>query len=82
MDEYQLLEARAYGADTVLLIVAILEIGRLSGLITASRKLGMEPLVEVCNRSVCLCAPSRRSISATDDSMSADFFNIKNVRGL
>ena len=47
MDEYQLLEARAHGADTALLIVAVLEPAELSALMAASRALGMEPLVEV-----------------------------------
>lgn len=47
VDEYQLLEARANGADTVLLIVAILEVDQLDTLIQACRKLDMEPLVEV-----------------------------------
>lgn len=47
VEEYQILEARAYGADTVLLIVAIVEVDRLHRLIKASREWGMEPLVEV-----------------------------------
>lgn len=47
VEEYQILEARAYGADTVLLIVAILEVDRLQRLIKRSREWGMEPLVEV-----------------------------------
>ena len=47
VEEYQLLEARAHGADTVLLIVAILEVDRLQRLIETSRMWGMEPLVEV-----------------------------------
>ncbi|CAM9625132.1 unnamed protein product [Pylaiella littoralis] len=47
VDEYQLLEARANGADTVLLIVAVLEVDRLDQLIHACRELEMEPLVEV-----------------------------------
>ncbi|TYZ57730.1 hypothetical protein PybrP1_000714 [[Pythium] brassicae (nom. inval.)] len=47
IDEYQLLEARAYGADCVLLIVAILTPERLAELIEATHKLGMCPLVEV-----------------------------------
>ena len=47
IDEYQLLEARAHGADTALLIVAVLEPSELSALMAASRALGMEPLVEV-----------------------------------
>ena len=47
VDEYMLLEARAHGADTALLIVAILEPDELASLMAASRALGMEPLVEV-----------------------------------
>ena len=47
IDSYQLAEARAYGADTVLLIVACLTPDELAALIRASRELGMEPLVEV-----------------------------------
>eukprot|EP01084_Bolivina_argentea_P263760 446546_1 len=47
VDEYMVLEARAYGADTVLLIVAILEVSQLARLIEFCRSEGMEPLVEV-----------------------------------
>ena len=47
IDAYQLLEARAHGADTALLIVAILEDDLLASLIARARALGMEPLVEV-----------------------------------
>jgi len=47
VDEYQLLEARAHGADTALLIVAVLPADELVHLISFSRNLGMEPLVEV-----------------------------------
>jgi len=47
VDEYQLLEARAAGADAVLLIVAALEQGRLSALIHAASELAMDALVEV-----------------------------------
>lgn len=46
-DEYQILEARLAGADTVLLIVKMLETDTLTRLFNYSRKLGMEPLVEV-----------------------------------
>ena len=46
-DEYQILEARLAGADTVLLIVAILTISQLEKLYLYSLSLGMEPLVEV-----------------------------------
>lgn len=47
LDRYQILEARSHGADTILLIVAILGVGQLQDLMQFSRKLGMEPLVEV-----------------------------------
>ena len=49
VDRYQVLEASAYGADTLLLIVAILDKKELRLLIDASRECGMEPLVEVAN---------------------------------
>jgi anthranilate synthase/indole-3-glycerol phosphate synthase/phosphoribosylanthranilate isomerase len=49
MDEYQVLEARVHGADSVLLIVASLDDARLTHLMRRSRALGMEPLVEVNN---------------------------------
>ncbi|KAI0311904.1 indole-3-glycerol phosphate synthase-domain-containing protein [Amylostereum chailletii] len=48
-DEYQILEARVWGADTVLLIVAMLDSERLAGLYAFAQGLGMEPLVEVNN---------------------------------
>lgn len=47
VDEYQIVEARAHGADTVLLIVAILDKTTLASLMRVARDLGMEPLVEV-----------------------------------
>jgi anthranilate synthase/indole-3-glycerol phosphate synthase/phosphoribosylanthranilate isomerase len=46
-DEYQILEARLAGADTVLLIVKMLSIELLTRLYKYSQSLGMEPLVEV-----------------------------------
>jgi len=55
-DEYQLHEARAYGADTVLLMKSILEEPLLDLLIKASRALCMEPLVEVVNEEETLAA--------------------------
>ncbi|EFQ87619.1 hypothetical protein PTT_16796 [Pyrenophora teres f. teres 0-1] len=48
-EEYQILEARLAGADTVLLIVKMLEEPILKKLYDYSRSLGMEPLVEVQN---------------------------------
>ncbi|QRV84286.1 anthranilate synthase [Ceratobasidium sp. AG-Ba] len=49
IDEYQICEARLWGADTVLLIVAMLPPDRLKALYLFSLSLGMEPLVEVNN---------------------------------
>jgi indole-3-glycerol phosphate synthase len=48
-DPYQIYEARAYGADCVLLIVAILSPQKLAELLQLSRQLGMMNLVEVHN---------------------------------
>lgn len=49
VDRYQILEGRVYGADTVLLIVAMLSDEKLHDLYNYSKSLGMEPLVEVNN---------------------------------
>lgn len=47
VDVYQLFEARAYGADGVLLIAAVLDRIHLRDLVQAARELGLTPLVEV-----------------------------------
>lgn len=47
LDEYQIAEARLAGADTVLLIVAMLDDTTLRRLYDYSMRLGMDPLVEV-----------------------------------
>ena len=46
-DPYQVFEARAYGADGILLIVAILTTEKLSELLQLSHQLGMMSLIEV-----------------------------------
>lgn len=51
IDEYQAYEARAYGADAVLLIVAALEEDILVQLFECVQNLGMTALVEVHNES-------------------------------
>ena len=48
--EYQVLRARACGADAVLLIVAALDDARLSALLACVRSYGMESLVETHTR--------------------------------
>ncbi|MFJ4978434.1 indole-3-glycerol phosphate synthase TrpC [Streptomyces coeruleorubidus] len=47
VDPYQVWEARAYGAELVLLIVAALGRTRLAELVALSREAGLTPLVEV-----------------------------------
>ncbi|KAF9579818.1 bifunctional tryptophan synthase trp1, partial [Lunasporangiospora selenospora] len=49
VDPYQILEARVYGADTILLIVAMLSVEQLHSLYKFAKGLGIEPLVEVNN---------------------------------
>ena len=51
IDSYQLVEARAYGADVALLIVAALTQERLVALAAYARDLGLSVLVEVHNES-------------------------------
>lgn len=46
-DPYQVFEARAFGADAVLLIASILSLSELSALIGMARNLGIAALVEV-----------------------------------
>lgn len=47
LEEYQIQEARAFGADAVLLMANVLDAGRLRGLYDFARELGMEALFEV-----------------------------------
>lgn len=47
VDEYQVFEARAWGADAILLIVAALDLGQMKAFESIARELGMAVLVEV-----------------------------------
>ena len=47
LEEYQILEARAYNADAVLLMVGILPAGRLPALVAKSRELGLDVMCEI-----------------------------------
>ncbi len=49
-DPYQIYESRAYGADSLLLIVAMLRPGKLQELLRLSHELNMSCLVEVHNK--------------------------------
>ena len=51
IDAYQITEARALGADCVLLIVAALDIMTLTNLYQHARNLGLDVLIEVHNRA-------------------------------
>ena len=50
IDEYQILEAKAIGADVILLFAACLETKRLGELAKFAKSLGLEILMEVHNR--------------------------------
>jgi indole-3-glycerol phosphate synthase len=50
-DDYQVYESRAYGADALLLIAAILSQGQLKELVSLSHSLGLRCLVEVHNEA-------------------------------
>ena len=49
VEPYEIAQARAYGADNVLLIVALLDINLLRDLIAEAQELALDPLVEVHN---------------------------------
>ena len=59
-DPYQVYEARGMGADTYLLIVAILSASQLGELLALGRELGMDALVEVHDEDELQVALGRR----------------------
>jgi indole-3-glycerol phosphate synthase len=51
IDEYQLVEAKAFGADVILLIAACLSVKEIKQLATTAKKLGLEVLLELHDES-------------------------------
>jgi len=74
VDSYQLLEARAWGADAVLLIVAALTDAELAALLAESRRLMLDALVEVHDR-----AELRRAIDAGATIVGVNNRNLKSL---
>ncbi len=74
VDEYQFWEARAYGADIVLLIVAALEQASLISFLGLSRELGMTPLVEVHDE-----AEAERAVAAGAEVIGVNARNLKTL---
>lgn len=70
LDVYQIVEARAYGADFYLLIAEILELPLMTELVSYGRALGMEPLIEFHSEEqiekVMKCAPLLVGINNRD----------------
>lgn len=71
---YQIWEAKAYGADLVLLIVAALEQDALVSLVERTRSLGLTPLVEVHDEAEVL-----RALEAGADVIGVNARNLKTL---
>lgn len=74
VSSYQLWEARAYGADLVLLIVAALAQPALESLVERTRSLGMTPLVEVHDQE-----EARRAVDAGARVIGVNSRNLKTL---
>ena len=79
IDEYQLLEAKAWGADIILLIASILNPQEVKNLATVAKSLGLNVLLEVHNeqeleRSIC---PELDAIGVNNRNLSDFTVNIQ-----
>ncbi|MCB0916390.1 MAG: indole-3-glycerol phosphate synthase TrpC [Actinobacteria bacterium] len=72
---YQLWEARAFGADLVLLIVAALEQEQLVSLIERAESIGLTPLVEIHDEE-----EGRRAVAAGADLIGVNARNLKTLK--
>jgi indole-3-glycerol phosphate synthase len=74
LTSYQLWEARAFGADLALLIVAALTDHELEGLVERARSIGLTPLVEVHDED-----EVRRAVDAGADLIGVNARNLKTL---
>jgi indole-3-glycerol phosphate synthase len=72
IDSYQILEAKAYGADLILLIAAVLNRAEIQALSTFAQSLGMEVLLEVHDK-----AELEKSIMPSLDMIGVNNRNLK-----
>ncbi|UWX54086.1 indole-3-glycerol phosphate synthase TrpC [Maribacter litopenaei] len=72
VDEYQLLEAKAYGADVILLIAAVLSEKEIKELSNFAKNLGLDVLLEVHNEE-----ELKRSIMPSLDMLGVNNRNLK-----
>jgi indole-3-glycerol phosphate synthase len=72
IDEYQLIEAKAHGADVILLIAAVLSRAEIQQLSTAAKGLGLDVLLEVHNLE-----ELEKSIMPTLDMLGVNNRNLK-----
>ncbi len=72
IDEYQLIEAKAHGADVILLIASVLTREEIKQLSTAAKNLGLEVLLEVHN-----LAELEKSIMPSLDLLGVNNRNLK-----
>lgn len=72
LDRYQVVEARAHGADAILLIVAALDGPRLADLLAAGRGIGLDVLVEVHDE-----AEMERAVAAGADLIGINNRNLR-----
>lgn len=62
LEEYQVREARAFGADAILLMASVLDAARLKGFHELALELGMESLFEVHDEEEVAALPSRARV--------------------
>jgi len=72
VDEYQLIEAKAHGADVILLIAAVLSRNEIQQLSTLAKSIGLDVLLEVHN-----LAELEKSIMPTLDMLGVNNRNLK-----